>query len=49
MAHAKRTPGEVAALRGFILCLLSLATVPVKPLADVVAGYTRSHRHQEVD
>ena len=44
----KRTPGEVAALRGSFLCLLALA-VTVKPLANIVANYARSDRHKETD
>lgn len=41
-----QAPGEVAALRGPFLCLPAL-TVPVKPLAYVVADYTRCDRHKE--
>jgi len=41
----KKNPRRVAVSGGF-LCLPALA-VPVKPLANIVADYARSDRHEE--
>lgn len=43
----KRTPGEIASLRGF-LCLLALA-VTVKPLANEIANHICYDRHKDSD
>lgn len=42
----KKVPQGAVTPWGTILCLTALA-VTVKPLADVVAHYTRSDRHKE--
>ena len=52
LAHKRQTPGEIGALRGSNFAgagLLLLVVMPVKPLADIVGGYTCCDRHQETN